>query len=322
MKLLTHEAIFPVSKRPTNNCHASTVLTCNGGLLAAWFGGTKEGNNDVGILYSRRINGAWESPRMLPKTKDEPHWNPVLFRMPNGLIYLFYKIGLTIPKWQTFYRVSTDEGATFGEEMELVAGDVGGRGPVKNKPILLSNGEVLAPASYEPGSLAETETLCWECFVDRTTDCGNTWDRTPYIERPEGLSAIQPTLWESPRGNVHMFTRTNGSFIYRSDSADYGRTWCKLYPLDIPNNNSGIDCALSEKGVLALVYNPVGSKWGKRTPLQVCFSTDNGQSFSEPLILQDGPGEFSYPAIIADGDRFHITFTGCRETIYYCEVEF
>ena len=173
MKRLIREAIFPIDQRPTNNCHASTLLKCRDGVLAAWFGGTKEGNDDVGILYARRRGGVWETPVMLPKTVNEPHWNPVLFRMPNGLIYLFYKIGKTIPAWRTFYRVSADEGETFGEERELVEGDVGGRGPVKNKPILLSNGDVLAPASFEPASLAETDRISWECFVDRTRDNGD-----------------------------------------------------------------------------------------------------------------------------------------------------
>lgn len=320
MKLLKRETIFPAENRPTENCHASTVLKTGDGLLAAWFGGTKEGADDVGVLYAHCRNGKWDAPVMLPKTVNKPHWNPVLFRMPDGRIFLFYKIGKTIPCWQTFYRVSEDGGESFGEERELVEGDIGGRGPVKNKPILLSNGEVLAPASYEPGALAETDVKPWRCFTDRTCSCGREWERTPYIGQPEGVSVIQPTLWESAPGRVHMFTRSDGSYIFRSDSEDYGRTWCGLYATDIPHNNSGIDCARNESGVLALVYNPVASKWGRRTPIQVSFSEDNGRSWFETLILKDGPGEFSYPAVIADKDRFHITFTGCRETIYYCEV--
>ena len=321
MKLLKREMIFPIDNRPTNNCHASTILKIEGGLLASWFGGTMEGKDDVGILYARCINGVWETPVMLPRIKNEPHWNPVLFRMPNGKIFLFYKIGKTIPRWQTFYRISEDEGLTFSEERELVPGDIGGRGPVKNKPILLSNGDVLAPASYEPGSLEETDIKNWECFVDLTKDCGINWKRTPYIDRPEGLSVIQPTLWESTPGVVHMFTRSNGSFVFRSDSNDFGQTWGRLYSTDIPNNNSGIDCTLNENGILALVYNPVAGKWGKRTPLQVSFSKDNGKSWFETIVLQDGPGGFCYPAIIADGTRFHITFTYNREMICYCEIE-
>ena len=52
---------------------------------------------------------------------------------------------------------------------------------------------------------------------------------------------IQPTLWESKDGSVHMLTRTKLGKIYRSDSLDGGKTWCRAYATNLPNNNSGID---------------------------------------------------------------------------------
>ncbi len=322
MKLLLHEEIFSVENRPTDNCHASTLLAVKDGILAAWFGGTKEGKSDVGILYSRRINGEWTSPVMLPRTQDKPHWNPVLFRMPNGKIWLFYKIGRPISSWRTYCRISLDEGKTFGEEFELIKGDIGGRGPVKNKPILLSNGTVLAPASIEPGYFYERTENNWICFVDHTDDNGKIWTRSEAIPKPDGLSVIQPTLWEHMTGHVHMFVRSDGGFIYRSDSKDFGKTWCELYPTEIPNNNSGIDCVMNPNGVLALVYNPVSSYTFEslRTPLQVIFSKDNGKTWGDPVILHSGAGEFSYPSIIYNKDRFCICYTGDRKTIYYCEI--
>ncbi len=288
--------------------------------MVAWFGGTKEGTDDVGILYARRVDGMWTTPVMLERTHNEAHWNPVLFRMPNGKIYLFYKVGRTISSWRTFYRISENEGETFGGELELVKGDIGGRGPVKNKPILLSDGTVLAPASYEPDKNIEAEQQDWKCFVDHTSDNGKTWTRTDFVSKPDELSVIQPTLWESEAGAVHMMTRSNGKRIYRSDSKDYGKTWCKLYPTELPNNNSGIDCVQISSGVLALVYNPVTGTWGARTPLQVICSKDNGKSWGDPLILQDGLGEFSYPSVIYDRGRLCICYTDNRQTICYCEV--
>ncbi len=322
MKLVLRETIFSLEERPTKSCHASTLLSVKDGILATWFGGTAESHDDVGILCARRIHGGWTKPIMLPRMHNEPHWNPVLFRMPNGEICLFYKVGKPISEWRTYYRVSSDEGVTFGEELELVKGDIGGRGPVKNKPILLSNGTVLAPASLEPVSFEKRSEENWFCFVDHTADNGKSWSRTEPIPQPDGLSVIQPTLWESDAGNVHMFVRSDGGFVYRSDSHDDGKTWCELYQTEIPNNNSGIDCVKSPDGVLALVYNPVsGGSWqSARTPLQIIFSRDNGATWSEPVILQDGPGEFSYPSVIYDKDRFCVCFTGDRKTICYCEV--
>ena len=67
------------------------------------------------------------------------------FPKEDGKIILFYKVGKLISEWVTWYMESEDEGHTFSEPQELVPGDIGGRGPVKNKPIRLSDGTVLAP---------------------------------------------------------------------------------------------------------------------------------------------------------------------------------
>ena len=72
------------------------------------------------------------------------------------------------------YRVSEDNGETFGEEKELVPGDQGGRGPVRNKPIRLKSGRILAPGSTEQG--------IWKAFVDRSDDDGKTWNKSQEVE--------------------------------------------------------------------------------------------------------------------------------------------
>jgi len=83
----------------------------------------------------------------------------------------------------------------------------------------------------------------------------------------KGKGVIQPTLWESEPGKVHMLLRSTESKIYRSDSSDGGKTWCTAYPTELPNNNSGIDLTRLQNGNLVLAYNPVEKDWGARTPL-------------------------------------------------------
>lgn len=56
-----------------------------------------------------------------------------------------------------------------------------------------------------------------------------------------GRGVIQPTLWESSPGTVHMLLRSTEGSIYRSDSTDGGVSWCPPYDTGLPNNNSGID---------------------------------------------------------------------------------
>src|SRR3989442_10795222 len=53
------KAEFIYEQAPFPSCHASTVAESRGGLVAAWFGGTRERNPDVGIWISRRDRNGW-----------------------------------------------------------------------------------------------------------------------------------------------------------------------------------------------------------------------------------------------------------------------
>ncbi len=61
-------------------------------------------------------------------------------------MHLWFKVGPQIPAWRTYTAVSTDEGESWSEPAPLVPGDAGGRGPVKNKPLILGDGAWLAGA--------------------------------------------------------------------------------------------------------------------------------------------------------------------------------
>lgn len=299
---------------PFIECHASSLLPLrHGGFLAVWFGGSKEGNNDVGIWGAIR-NNDWSAPLLIAKLCDEPHWNPVLFRERSGRIALFFKVGRTIKDWHTWRTFSCDEGIHWSAATELVPGDItGGRGPVKNKPIELSDGAILAPASVEREQ--------WRAFTDRSTDGGNSWQRSAPIKMgtPGEIQAIQPTLWESAPGMVHMLLRTNAGNIFRSDSRDGGRSWGKAYPTGLPNNNSGIDLAKFPDGALALCANLSDINWGPRNRLALFVSHDNGTTWSKPFYLENEPdGEFSYPAVIAlPGNELAVTYTWRRRGIVF-----
>ena len=83
------------------------------------------------------------------------HPDSVLLK--NGNILTMYPAGHG--KGAVLTKLSTDGGKSWSQAAELVPGDVsGGRGPVKNKPLLLPTGRILAPASTEQGR--------WLCFAD------------------------------------------------------------------------------------------------------------------------------------------------------------
>ncbi|MDD4772592.1 MAG: exo-alpha-sialidase [Eubacteriales bacterium] len=314
MRILKREFIYQAENRIINSCHASTLVKLpNDDILAAWFGGEHESADNVEIWSSRRHKGVWSTPVMLSKPTNTACWNPVLYASGNN-VTLFFKRGDKIFRWRTYVRRSYDGGLTWDDETELEINDVGGRGPVKNKPIAMTNGELLAPASHEGEGGKD-----WYAFADISGDGGFSWKRSEYIKTEPYTKLIQPTLWESTPGNIHMLMRSDAGYIYRSDSSDYGHLWCDGYQTILPNNNSGIDLVKTDDNVVALVCNPVDLNWGKRSPLVVICSEDNGLNWGVPLVLAEGEGEYSYPAVIYS-DTLHITFTWQRKTIMYCEV--
>ncbi len=301
-------------------CHASSVVrTADGNFLVAWFGGTHEKHDDVGIWLSKGKPGTWTKPIEIAKIREDAHWNPVLFPSADGTIILCFKVGKTIDNWETWYKVSADNGDTWSEAVELVPGDKGGRGPVRNKPIILSDGTWLAPASNENRGV-------WNAFVDRSQDQGKTWTVSSFfsINRDsipeEGI--IQPALWESTGGNVHALLRSSAGVICRTDSKDYGKTWSPVYKTHLPNPNSGIDLTKLDDGTLVLAYNRDGKNWGSRSPISLAISNDNGQTWPTSIDLETGKedDEFSYPSIIHFGDTVALTYTWKRQRVAFWMV--
>lgn len=303
-----------------NSSHASTVLRlANGTVISAWFGGSGEGGSDVRIWYAT-YDGEWSDAKVIETADNEAHWNPVLHDF-GSFVRLYYKVGKDTKVWVTKFVDSFDGGKTWTAPQELVAGDTsGGRGPVRNKNFVTADGVIIAPASTEQGS--------WKAFFDISEDGGNTWTKTAYVEaydeKGKEVQMIQPTIWQSSEG-IHAMFRTKSGYIYRSDSFDGGYTWCTAYSTGIYNNNSGIDCVMTDNGWLWLAYNPIKVS-GIRNKLSLAVSKDNGKTWEDVTVLESTPlnlfAEYSYPAIIANGNKLFITYTYKRVQIKYAFIEF
>lgn len=166
-QVLEHQHIFE-EKRWFLQCHASTICRLPDGTLGvAWFAGSHEKAPDVAIWFSKKRENGWSDPVKIADREGIPCWNPVLLAQ-GKLLTLFYKVGNEIPYWQTMAKTSSDSGESWSEERELVPGDFGGRGPVKNKCLVLKDKSILAPAS--------TEQDGWNCFTDRSFDQGKDMD--------------------------------------------------------------------------------------------------------------------------------------------------
>jgi len=323
--------------------HASTLVELkNSDVLVAYFTGQWEGDKDVKIFAARLHAGVWSEPFELARTEGVACWNPVLFHTNDGKLWLYYKTGTRPSTWTGLRKVSTDEGLTWSAAEPLPEGVLG---PIKDKPLVLSDGTIVSGSSMEHGK--------WDAWVERSTDGGKTWTKAGPITVPESedvpdaaflaansrqpdgpdvevktklytpaketVGIIQPTVVQMEGQHLRFFARSHSrsARIAVADSFDEGKTWTQARFIPLPNPNSGIDAVRLKDGRMVLIYNHSANA---RTPLNLAVSRD-GEHFQIFKTLEDGPNQYSYPAIIqaANGDLL-MTYSWRRRTIKFVRV--
>ncbi len=328
-------AEFVFERAPHAECHASTIVeTSSGRLVAAWFGGTAEGNADVGIWVSRLdsdggVGERWSAPvevaNGVQATGDRhPTWNPVLYLppRPGSPLLLFYKAGPSPSEWWGMVIESTDGGRTWGASRRLPDGILG---PIKNKPLTLGDGSLLAGSSIEDAP----EPPAWRVHFERSPDGGSTWSRTGSLSgrtpAGEDFWAIQPTLLHLGGERLLSMFRTKQSRVGAARSDDAGRTWGPIFATGLPNPDAGIDGVTLDDGRHLLVYNHkvrIDGRWaGSRSRLNLAIS-DDGETWDASLMVEDQDGEYSYPAVIQTADGLvHVTYTHRRTRIRHLVLD-
>jgi predicted neuraminidase len=318
--ILVDEFIYDTAPFP--ECHAATIAETPAGLVTAFFGGTKERNPDVEIWVSRQEKAHWTAPvsvanGIMNDTLRYACWNPVLYQVPHGKLLLFYKVGPSPAAWKGWMKTSVDNGKTWSTATALPEGFIG---PVKNKPVLLSNGILLSPSSKEGDG--------WKVHFEASADYGKTWKMIGPINDGKTTNAIQPSILVYKNGKLQILARSKERVLLQSWSSDNGKTWSALTPSGLPNNNSGTDAVTLKDGRQLVVYNhvlpPADAKNGKgaRTPLNLAWSKD-GKTWYAALILEDSPvSQYSYPSIIQSSDGMvHVVYTWRRQKIKYVKID-
>jgi len=313
------EYLFKKEQVSFKSCHASTIEETSAGLITAWFGGTEEKNPDVAIWASRFINGKWSIPVEVANgvQKDGsrfPTWNPVLYNAGKELI-LFYKVGPNCSDWWGEMKTSINNGETWSKSTRLPKGIWG---PIKNKPVLLSNNVLLCPSSTE----YDGERI----HLESTSDGGRNWQKTDPLNDGKEFSSIQPSILSYGNGKLQLLCRSKSRVILTTWSTDNGKTWSHLERTQLPNPDSGIDAVTLKSGVQLLTYNHFNPKWDweSRNILTVAISQD-GVKWDGAAALEydlDPDTEYSYPAVIQTKDGLvHITYTWNRKLIKHVVLD-
>ncbi|MBD3352147.1 MAG: hypothetical protein GF364_11725 [Candidatus Lokiarchaeota archaeon] len=293
--------------------HGSTVTELpNGDIMAVWYCGSFEKAADVAIYTSTLKKGMyeWTKPILLEKEADDKsEGNPVIYYDDvNERLWLFWATmdraeydfmpgGWSLCKLKC--KHSEDAGKTWTEPRWLTK--FWGR-MTRNKPVRLSNGDVILPI-YSEWMGYKTNFFIWtaEEFAKGALD-----SKFKKVGPVKG-GIMQPTIVELNDKNGHLlcYNRTSrgGKFngwITATESLDYGRHWNNPYQGPLPNPNSGCDMVKLTNGNIALAFN---NSPNIRSPLSIGLSTDGGKTWAHIRdIVRDDKERFSYPGIIQSSD--------------------
>ena len=307
---------FVFETAPFASAHASTIVDTRDGLVAAWFGGTREGANDVGIWLSRRVAGKWTPPTEVatgvqPDGSRFPTWNPVLFELRTGELALFYKVG---PNPRAWWGMMQTRPTAAGHGAPRGACPTESWGLSRTNRYVLQMEPSLPPSSTETPETPSTWRVQFRAQSrrGRDMDCvASAGERHP--DRRDSTSILTHA-----DGRLQAVGRTRAGRVFETWSADRGQTWTPVALTELPNPSAGTDAITLRDGRHLLVYNhtPKG-----RTPLNVATSRD-GRAWESAYVLESEPGEYSYPAVIQTRDGLvHITYTWRRQRIKHVVID-
>ena len=225
-----------------------------------------------------------------------------LLRLKTGEIALFYLRKNSETDCIPIVRFSNDEAKTWSEPLECITDKEGYFVLNNNRVIQLKSGRLLMAVNLY--NIAEGSSLpkgsLWSYYSD---DNGRTWRSGEVVPNPENFLTQEPAIVELKNGNILMFIRSNIGVQGISYSNDKGETWS---PVARSNIKSPVSPASIERipstGDLLLVWNNNGGDdpaiKGKRTPLTVAISKDEGNTWQKIKNVEDDPdGWYCYIAI-------------------------
>jgi hypothetical protein len=295
----------PVENNPRNS-EGDFILLNDGRLLFIYTHFTGGSDDDAAAYLAGRISedeGITWSEKDIVILKNEGGMNIMsvsLLRLNNGEIALFYLRKNSKIDCVPVMRISSDEARTWSDPKVCV--DSTGYYVMNNdRAVQLENGRIILPLALHN----TPETNKWHpgrlfCFY--SDDNGASWSRSSEIANPENVTSQEPGLVQLSDGTLFLFCRTNMGVQYISYSKDSGVNWSDLSPGNIksPLSPASIE-RIPETEDLLLVWNnnfEGGKSGGRRTPLNIALSKDEGLTWENMKTLESDPnGWYCYTAI-------------------------
>lgn len=338
--LATLLVIDPHQKQPRNS-EGDIVLLADGRLCLIYTrftDGSGDGSAaDLAMRTSDDGGTTWRPDRIIVPNEGRNVMSVSVHRLKDsGELLLFYlRKDLSRDSCNLFVRRSADEFKTIGPAVRVT--QLNGYHVVNNDRVIqLLNGRIIVPAVLHTSfDVTGTKVVGWDDrdkglpFVYYSDDMGRTWhkDETVITPVPERNLTLQENgVVELKDGRLWMFMRTVHGFQYGCYSSDAGDSWSVPQPikqLASPLSPASIK-RIPWTGDLVCIWNdhtgthPFSSEAnrfhpaGKRNPLCVAVSKDEGRSWSKSKIIEGNPdGWFCYTSITFLDDRVLLTYNSC-----------
>lgn len=248
--LETSEPVFGVnfaSRDLHRHVHSASITPLpNGGLMAAWFAGSREGARDVnirGAIFDPQSREWGEEFQLVSRESTEQMLqrdirklgNPVLALAPDNRLWLFY-VSVSLGGWAgSAINVihSDDGGESWSAPKRLITSPFFNLSTlVRNPPVFHEDGSIGLPIYHEfIGKFAEY------LYLDAD---GNIIDK---FRISDGDDSLQPSVVPLNGDTAVALLRNAGQAhgkVLAAFSHDRGETWSEMVPVDPWNPNSAV----------------------------------------------------------------------------------
>lgn len=322
----TGKILLDLAPQPANprNSEGAFAEFKDGSLLfiySKFEGDSSADNAPAGLAFIRSTDGgtSWSEPEALLSAADDAAENIMsvsLLWLNSGDLGLFYFIRKGFDYGKLHLRRSSDAGKSWSQPTSCIPA-TGYYVTNNDRVIRLASGRLLVPAGYHrtvnrPASEQQTWDMRSTAIYFYSDDDGKSWQESNLatVNARATRSGLQePGAIELANGLLYGWARTDLGVQYEMFSSDGGKTWTTPQPSRFSSPCSPLSMKRDPgTGHLVAVWNPVPEyitrpkpkeSWtGGRTPLVCAVSRDNGESWSEPLLLEDDPQSgFCYTAM-------------------------
>jgi hypothetical protein len=181
---------------------------------------------------------------------------------------------------------SSDDGATWSAAKMLIEED-DAYYVMNDRLIQLKSGRLLVPVSRKAGKHEGDKD---ESLAMLSDDGGASWRLSrgrARLDKPRGMQ--EPCAIELADGRVRLLARTGAGSIHTSISADGGETWSEPEATTLESPCSALTLRRAPDGRLVCLYNHVKplheGAFFPRTPLVYALSSDDGATWSAPVVI-------------------------------------